>query len=195
MKRREFIGLLGAATALPLTARAQQSERVRRIGVLMSRAATDPEGQARLAALRKGLQQVGLSEGRDVQIDIRWSPDDPTLTRQYAADLVALSPDVILTSGSLGVAELQRATRIVPILFAVVADPVGAGFVDSLSRPGGNTRASCWPSTVSAGSGWSFSSRSRPRSRMWASYATPTSRQAQLNLPRSRLRHRHSELR
>jgi putative ABC transport system substrate-binding protein len=140
MRRREFIKVIaGSAAAWPLAARAQQSERIRRVGVLMSRAATDPEGRARLAALRKGLQQVGLSEGRDVQIDIRWSPDDPTLTRQYAADLVALSPDMILTSGSLGVAELQRATRTVPILFVVVADPVGAGFVDSLSRPGGNT--------------------------------------------------------
>jgi putative tryptophan/tyrosine transport system substrate-binding protein len=82
---------------------------------------------------------VGLSEGRDVQIDIRWSPDDAALTRQYAADLVALSPDVILASGSLSLAELQRATRTVPIVFAVVADPVGGGFVESLSRPGGNT--------------------------------------------------------
>ena len=140
MRRRDFIKIVAcSAITWPRAARAQQSERVRRVGVLMSRAATDPEGQARLAALRKGLQQVGLSDGRDVQIDIRWSPDDPALTRQYAADLVALSPDVILASGSLGVAELQRATRTVPILFAVVADPVGAGFVDSLSRPGGNT--------------------------------------------------------
>ncbi|HEV2623822.1 MAG TPA: ABC transporter substrate-binding protein [Xanthobacteraceae bacterium] len=134
MRRREFILLIGsAATAWPLAARAQQPERVRRIGVLMSRAA------ARLAALQKGLQQVGLSRGRDVQIDVRWSPDDAVLTREYASELVALSPDVILASGSLSVAELQRATRTVPIVFAVVADPVGAGFVDSLSRPGGNT--------------------------------------------------------
>ena len=140
MRRREFILLIGsAATAWPLAARAQQPERVRRIGVLMSRAASDPDGQARLAALQKGLQQVGLSRGRDVQIDVRWSPDDAVLTREYASELVALSPDVILASGSLSVAELQRATRTVPIVFAVVADPVGAGFVDSLSRPGGNT--------------------------------------------------------
>ena len=140
MRRRDFIKVVaGSAITWPLAVRAQQTERMRRIGVLMSRVATDPEGQARLAALRKGLQQVGLSEGRDVQIDIRWSPDDPTLTRQYTADLVALSPDVILASGSLGVAELQRATRTVPIVFASVGDPVGAGFVDTLSRPGGNT--------------------------------------------------------
>lgn len=140
MRRREFITLLvGVAAARPFAARAQQSNQMRRIGVLMSRAASDPDGQARLAALQKGLQQVGLRQGRDVQIDVRWSPDDAELTRQYASELAALSPDVILASGSLSVTELQRATHTVPIVFAVVADPVGAGFVDSLSRPGGNT--------------------------------------------------------
>ena len=140
MRRREFIALLGGtAAALPLAARAQQPERTRLIGVLMSRVATDPEGQARIVALKKGLQQLGWSEDRNIRIDVRWSPDDIELTRQYAAQFVALSPDVILASGSLSVAELQRITRTVPILFAAVADPVGGGFVDSLSRPGGNT--------------------------------------------------------
>jgi putative tryptophan/tyrosine transport system substrate-binding protein len=97
MKRREFITMLGAAAGWPFEARAQQAER-RRIGLLMSRAASDPEGQARIAELQKGLQQVGLRDGREVQIDVRWSPDDAALTRQYAAELVALSPDVILAS-------------------------------------------------------------------------------------------------
>jgi putative ABC transport system substrate-binding protein len=139
MRRREFIALLGAAVAGPLLARAQQPERTRRLGVLMSRGATDSEGQARVVALQKGLQQFGWSEGHNIRIDVRWSPDDAVLTREYAAQLVALSPDVILASGSLSVAELQRITRTVPIVFAAVADPVGGGFVDSLSRPGGNT--------------------------------------------------------
>ena len=138
MRRREFITLIGGAVAWPSVARTQQSE-LRRIGVLMSRAASDPEGQARIVALQKDLQQLGWSEDRNIRIDVRWSPDDIELTRQYAAQLVALSPDVILASGSLSVAELQRITRTVPIVFAAVADPVGGGFVDSLSRPGGNT--------------------------------------------------------
>jgi putative tryptophan/tyrosine transport system substrate-binding protein len=140
MQRREFITLFGStAVGWPIAARAQQPEHIRRVGVLMSRLATDPEGQARIAALQKSLQQLGWSEGRDIRIDTRWSPDDVELTRQYAAELVALSPDVILASGSLSVAELQRITRTVPIVFAAVADPVGGGFVESLSRPGGNT--------------------------------------------------------
>lgn len=138
MRRRQFIALLGAAVAWPAFARAQQPERTRRIGVLMSRVATDPEGQARFVALKKGLQQFGWSEGYNIRIDIRWSPDDAVLTREFAAQLVALSPEVILASGSLSVAELQRVTRTVPIVFAAVADPVGGGFVDSISRPGGN---------------------------------------------------------
>ncbi len=139
MKRREFIISLlgGAATAWPLVARAQQP--MRRIGVLMSRVATDAEGQARIVALRNGLQQLGWSEDQNIRIDVRWSPDDHDLTRKYAAELVALSPDLILASGSLSVAELQRITRTVPIVFAAVADPVGGGFVDSLARPGRNT--------------------------------------------------------
>jgi putative ABC transport system substrate-binding protein len=140
MRRRAFTALLGgAALGWSLAAHAQQGERMRRVGVLMSRVASDPEGQARLAAFQKGLQQLGWSDGRDIRIDTRWSPDDPERTRQYAAELVALAPDVILASGSLSVAELQRLTRTVPIVFAAMGDPVGGGFVDTLSRPGGNT--------------------------------------------------------
>jgi putative ABC transport system substrate-binding protein len=140
MRRRDFITFFGGTIAAwPLAACAQQPERIRRIGVLMSRSAADPEGQARLVAVQRGLQQLGWSEDRNIHIDVRSSPDDAELTRQYATQLVELSPDVILASGSLSVAELQRITRTVPIVFTVVADPVGGGFVDSLSRPGGNT--------------------------------------------------------
>jgi putative ABC transport system substrate-binding protein len=139
VKRREFITLLGgAAAAWPLSARAQQGERVRRIGVLTGQAANDQDGQARLAALLQGLQELGWSVGRNVHIDIRWAAGNAEDTRRYAAELVARAPDVIQSSGTSSVAALLQATRTVPIVFAVVADPVGAGFVDSLARPGGN---------------------------------------------------------
>jgi putative ABC transport system substrate-binding protein len=138
MNRRAFIRLLGgAAVAWPLTARAQQREKVRRLGVLMPFASDDPESQARLAALAQGLQQLGWSIGRNLRIDYRWGvgPDD---IRKHAADLAALAPDAIVANGSGAVAPLLQATRAVPIVFAIVPDPVGAGFVDSLARPGGN---------------------------------------------------------
>jgi|EndMetStandDraft_8_1072994.scaffolds.fasta_scaffold141533_2 putative tryptophan/tyrosine transport system substrate-binding protein len=139
MKRREFIRLLGGAAATwPLAARAQQPERMRRIGVLLSTAADDPESSARTASFLKGLQQLGWIEGRNLRIDIRWAAGDAELYRKYAAELVALAPDVILASSSPTVAALQAATRTVPIVFAHAVDPVGAGFVDSLARPGGN---------------------------------------------------------
>ena len=139
MQRREFIGLVGSAATWPLAARAQQSEPMRRIGVLMNRVAGDPEGRARVAAFQHGLQQFGWTDGRNVRIDIRWGEDDADRERQYAAELVALAPDVILAAGTQGVAALQRVTRTLPIVFVGVGDPVGAGFVDSLARPGGNT--------------------------------------------------------
>jgi putative tryptophan/tyrosine transport system substrate-binding protein len=135
MRRREFIMLIGGAVAAwPVAARAQQ----RRIGVLMSRAADDPEGQARIAAFVEGLQQLGWTDGRNVRIDTRWPVDDAERSRS-AQELVALAPDVILASASVNVAALQSITRSVPIVFANVVDPVGAGFVASLARPGGNT--------------------------------------------------------
>src|SRR5262249_20641199 len=137
--RRDFITLLGgAAASWPLAARAQQPERVRRIGVLMNRAADNPEGQDRLAAFHQGLQELGWSVGRNVRIDTRWGEDDANRTRKYAAELVALAPDIVLASGTLSVAALQDISRTLPIVFAAVADPVGAGFVDSLARAGGN---------------------------------------------------------
>ena len=140
MKRRNFITLLGGAAAWPLAAHAQQpGERVQRIGVLMNRAPDDAEGQARLKALVQGLQQLGWVEGRNVRMDVRWTAGIADRLHRYAAELVALMPDVILADGAVGVSALQGATRSVPIIFAAVPDPVGAGFVKSLARPGGNT--------------------------------------------------------
>jgi putative tryptophan/tyrosine transport system substrate-binding protein len=139
MKRREFITLLGgAAVAWPLAARAQPGEPVRRIGALMSTAADDPEGQARIAAFQQGLQQFGWTIGRNVRIDSRWPAGDSERTRRDAAELVALAPDAILATGSAAAAPLLQATRTVPVVFVIVPDPVGAGFVNSLARPGGN---------------------------------------------------------
>jgi ABC-type uncharacterized transport system substrate-binding protein len=138
MKRREFITLAGGAAAWPLAAHAQQGERVRRIGVLMNQAMDDPEGQARLAAFLQELQQLGWTDGRNLRIDFRWGAGDAERTRRYAAELVALAPDVILGSTSPAVAGLQQATSTVAIVFVQLADPVGAGFVASLARPGGN---------------------------------------------------------
>jgi putative tryptophan/tyrosine transport system substrate-binding protein len=138
MRRREFITLVGGATAWPLAAKAQQSERVRRIGVLMNRSPQDSEGQARLAAFRQALQRLGWSDDRNIRIDVRWGEDEVENERRAAAELVALAPEVILASGTLSVAALQNLNRTAPIVFAAVTDPVGAGFVDSLARPGGN---------------------------------------------------------
>jgi len=140
MQRRNFIRLLGgAAVAWPLAARAQQSDRVRRIGVLLAATADDPDYQARIAAFQQGLQQLGWSDGRNVHIDTRWATTKADDIRRHAAELAALAPDVILAgTGTATVAPLLQVTRTVPIVFAVVIDPVGAGFVDSLARPGGN---------------------------------------------------------
>jgi putative tryptophan/tyrosine transport system substrate-binding protein len=138
MRRRDVISLVGGlVVAWPLCAQAQQAER--RIGVLMSTAADELEGQARFSAFRDTLQQLGWTEGRNVRIDTRWSGSEPERYRKYAAELVALRPDAILASASASVAALQQVTNSVPIVFTNVIDPVGAGFVSSLSRPGGNT--------------------------------------------------------
>jgi putative ABC transport system substrate-binding protein len=138
VKRREFITLLGgAAAAWPVAAWAQQTERVRRVGVLMSQAADDPEAQARITAFSQGLQELGWSVDRNLQIETRWATADDL--HRHAAELVALAPDVLVAAtGSTTVAPLLQATRTVPIVFVTVIDPVGAGFVASLARPGGN---------------------------------------------------------
>jgi putative tryptophan/tyrosine transport system substrate-binding protein len=141
MRRREFITLVGGAAAgWPLAARAQQPEPMRRIGVLMNLAADDPEGQGRVTAFVQALQQLGWIEGRNMRIDYRWARAgrDVDLFHKYAPELVALAPDVILASGFPSMAALQPITRSVPVVFVLVADPVGAGFVESLARPGGN---------------------------------------------------------
>jgi putative ABC transport system substrate-binding protein len=137
--RREFVTLLGGAAATwPLAARAQQPDRMRRIGVLMNLAADDPESQTRLSAFAQGLQQLGWTVGQNVRIDHRWGGGNADIMRKYAIELVALAPDVILAHSSAAVAPLLQATSVIPIVFTIVADPVGAGYVDSLGRPGGN---------------------------------------------------------
>jgi putative ABC transport system substrate-binding protein len=137
MRRREFITLLGGAVvSWPLGVRAEQPEPMRRIGVLMNRAADDLEGQAAIAAFQQSLQQLGWS---NVRIDARWGGDDVDRERRYADELIALAPDVILAAGSVSVMALQHVTRSLPIVFVGVVDPVGTGFVDALARPGGNT--------------------------------------------------------
>jgi putative ABC transport system substrate-binding protein len=138
MKRRKFITLLGGAAVWPLAARAQQRERMRRVGVLTPFAADDAEGQARLTAFAQALQQAGWTLGQNLRLDYRWGDGKPDTMRKHAANLTELAPDVILASSSAAVSPLLQVTRTVPIVFAGVADPVGAGYVESLGRPGGN---------------------------------------------------------
>jgi putative tryptophan/tyrosine transport system substrate-binding protein len=137
VKRREFLTMLGGAAAWPLAARAQQSDRMRHIGVLMN-AAENPEQQSNIEAFLQVLQQLGWSEGRNVRIETRWAGGQAVDIRRQAADLAALAPDVIFATGTAAMEPLLQATRTVPIVFVNVADPVGAGFIDSLSQPGGN---------------------------------------------------------
>jgi putative ABC transport system substrate-binding protein len=138
MRRREFISLLGGAVTWPLAARAQQADRVRRIGVLMNIAKDDPATKARVAAFRQGLERRGWSEGRNVQIDYRFSESRAERIPAFAKELVGLQPDVILAQSTVAAAELQRETRAIPIVFVNVSDPIGAGFIANMARPGGN---------------------------------------------------------
>jgi putative ABC transport system substrate-binding protein len=141
MRRRDFVkGFVGAACALPLVAHAQQPERVRRIGVLVGAGmeGDDLDTQTRIGAFRQGLQQLGWVDGRNVRIEVRAGSGDAARTRKYAEEIVALAPDVIVTTGAAAVAPILNATRTVPVVFTSVVDPVAAGFVDSLARPGGN---------------------------------------------------------
>jgi hypothetical protein len=144
MRRRDFITSLGGAAFWPLAARAQQPERMRRIGVLMNTASDHANGQARIAAFLQELQQLGWTDGRNVRVDTRWGAADAERIRKYAAELVSLSPDVILASGTPTLEALLPATRTVSIVFVNVSDPVGAGFVDSLARPGGKNRTDAY---------------------------------------------------
>jgi putative tryptophan/tyrosine transport system substrate-binding protein len=152
IERRKFLATLGgAAAAWPLVARAQQPERIRRIGVLTPYAMDDREARARLVAFLQALQQLGWADGGNVRIDTRWGAGNASDIRKFAAELVALAPDVILANTSGAIAPLQQATRTVPIVFVGVADPVGAGYVDSLARPGGNaTGFLVWEYSIAA---------------------------------------------
>ena len=136
--RREFIVTLGSAATWPLAARAQQTEPLRRIGVLMNRRADNPEGRDQVTAFQQGLQKLGWSNGRNVRIDICWGENDVDRERQCATELVALMPEVVLVSGTLGAISLQHIRPTLPMVFVQIADPVGSGIVDSLARPGGN---------------------------------------------------------
>ena len=139
MRRREFIKFLGGAAATwPLAARAQHGERMRRVGVLLSTAADDPQTPPRIAALAQGLSELGWTAGRNLRIDYRFGAGNVDDLRKHAAELAALTPDVIMANGSPAMAAVQAATRSIPIVFASVVDPVGAGFADTLARPGGN---------------------------------------------------------
>jgi len=138
MRRRDFITLLGTAATAPFAAHAQQSDRIRRVAILYS-GAEDTEGRARVSAFVQGLQQLGWTPGRNVNIEFRWAGGNTDVARKYAAEFAALAPDAILAGGGSAVPLLQQATRTVPIVFTQTPDPVGAGFVDSLARPGGNT--------------------------------------------------------
>jgi putative ABC transport system substrate-binding protein len=139
MKRREFIVALGGAAVIPFSARAQPSDRVRRIGVLMALTESDGEGQARIAAFREALEKLGWAEGRNIRIDTRWAtPDDVVSRQRFVKELIALRPDLVLSHGTPATAALLQQTRTIPIVFAGVSDPVGSGFVASFPRPGGN---------------------------------------------------------
>ncbi|MFZ1065468.1 MAG: ABC transporter substrate-binding protein, partial [Pseudolabrys sp.] len=139
MRRREFLGILGGAAVWPVVSKAQQAESVRLVGVLSILGSDDPEAQARMAVFEQTLQQLGWTVGRDLKIETRQIGADLDSIRRYAAELVALSPDVIFSIGGLPTTSLQQATRTIPIVFMNVADPVGAGFVESMAHPGGNT--------------------------------------------------------
>jgi putative ABC transport system substrate-binding protein len=143
VKRREFIGLLGGAAAWPLSVLAQQPEPMRRVGILITTAVNDPDGQSRLASFLKELESLGWADGRNIQFRILWGAGNPEDFRKYAAELVAFAPDVILATGSSAVEPLLQATRNIPIVFVTVIDPVGAGFVESLARPGGQRHRFC----------------------------------------------------
>jgi putative tryptophan/tyrosine transport system substrate-binding protein len=163
-KRRDFITLLGGAAAWPVAARAQQSERTRRIGVLVSVSESDPQGQRWLHALLEGLRELGWKRGSNIDVDIRWGDSDNTRIRTIAKELVAAKPEVVQVISTPGTAAVLAATRTIPVVFAIVSDPVGAGFVQSLSHPGGNATGFINIEASMGASGSSCSRRSRHRS-------------------------------
>jgi len=172
--RRELLAALGGAVAAwPRAARGQQPERLRRIGVLMAWPESDPEAQSEVASFVQELQKLGWTEGRDLRIDTRWwIPTDQESTHRFAKELVSLRPDVILSQGTSTTAALLRETRTIPIVFTVVADPIGSGFVASLARPGGNTTARI--GALFVGNDFLFNSRMEQVTALAARYAIPT---------------------
>jgi putative tryptophan/tyrosine transport system substrate-binding protein len=164
MRRREFIAGLGGAVAWPLAARGQPAERVRRIGVLVPYDENDPEAKADLSAFTQRLVELGWVDGRNLRVDVRWAAGSVDRARMYAKELVNLQPDVIVANSTPQTAALQRETRTIPIVFLVVSDPVGSGFVAGLPRPDGNITGFINYQASMGGSGWNCSRRSRPAS-------------------------------
>jgi putative tryptophan/tyrosine transport system substrate-binding protein len=165
MKRRDFIALLGsAAAAWPVAARAQQGERMRRVGVLMGFGENDAEGTLWLSSFTRALQELGWADGRNVRMDVRWSASNTERERLFAKELVGLQPDVILAHGTPVTAALRRETQMIPIIFGAVADPVGEGFVENLPHPGGNITGFLFSEAGMGVSGWSCLRRSRQAS-------------------------------
>jgi putative tryptophan/tyrosine transport system substrate-binding protein len=166
MRRREFITLLGGvALAWPLAARAEQADRIRRVGVLMGYAETDPQAKALLAEFTQAVSEFGWIEGRNLRMDVRWAPGNTDLMRTFAKELVSLQPDVILTQSTPVTAAVKRETSTIPIVFVAVADPVGSGFVASLSRRAETLRGSArWIKVRRRASGLNCSQQSRPAS-------------------------------
>ena len=173
MRRREFITLVGAGVLWPLLARAQQPERMRRIGVLLPAIADDKEFQAWVGAFQQGLALLGWNIGGNVQIETRWAGGNANDIRRHATELVALAPDVILAHGASTVGPLLQVTRTVPIVFPIVFDPVGAGLVDSLARPGGNVTGFMTTEYSIGGNGWNCLSRSLLALNAWLFFGIP----------------------
>ena len=173
MRRRDFIALIGGTTAAwPLAARAQQPDRMRRIGVLMAYAESDPEGQAFVAAFREGLQKLGWTEGGNIRIDTCWATPDVQSIQRFAKELVALQPDLLLAQNTDTTDALLQQTRIIPIIFTIVADPVGSGFVASFPRPGGNVTGFATSEPTMGGSGLSCLRKLRQMSLGFLSHST-----------------------
>ena len=187
MRRREFIAVLGGTAACPLAGRAPQPERIRRVGVLLPFPEADPITQACVTAFSQTLARFGWVEGKDIRIDYRFAAGDPTFFKTYAAELVGLSPDAILASTAPAVAALRQQTRTIPIVFVLVMDPVGRGFVQSLARPGGISPGSAPTTRRSCGNGFNCSRRSRLVSRGSPSSSTRTPLSLHRSIVRSRL--------
>ena len=158
MRRRQFITLLGGAAAWPLAAYAQQPQRIPQIGVLMGVAESDPGGQARIAAFQQGLADLGWTVGRNIHLEYRWAAGDIDRTRAYAAELVALAPEMLVGNGTPALTALRDATRSIPIVFVVVNDPVGQGFIANLARPGGNITGFSFLNIPWSENRWNYSS-------------------------------------